>query len=175
MRTVDVDVTRREIRDELTRWGVSKGDFEIMWEESRAYQGRPLGAKVEFYRHNVWQTISCFRLSTRAENLRQCFLLIQRLRIAEKFGVQYAGLTSAKEVATTKNSVHDEKRDLLDALDTLGVGPDDPVELIKDVYRKKATYFHPDSTVVKGGNTEKFKRITDAFNLILKSRGVNTT
>lgn len=167
MRTVDVDVTRREIREELTRWGVAKGDFEITWEEERAYSGRPVGAKVEFYRHSVWQSISCYRFGTRAENLRQCFLLIERLRIAEKFGVRYAGLTSATDVTVHKNTVQDEKRDLLDAFDTLGVGPDDPVELVKDVYRKKSMYYHPD----KGGNPEKFKKITAAYELILKSRG----
>ena len=59
------------------------------------------------------------------------------------------------------------RESILDAYDTLGAGPDDPVELIKDVYRRKSMYYHPD----KGGDPEKFKRLTAAYELILKSRG----
>jgi len=123
---------------------------------------------VEFYRNNIWQNISCYRFGTRAENLRQCYLLIQRLRIAERFGVQYAGLTSAKEVVLHRNSVQDEKQALLDAFDFLGVSPDDPIDLVKDIYKKKSMHYHPD----KGGNPEKFKKLQAAYELTCKSRGV---
>jgi curved DNA-binding protein CbpA len=59
------------------------------------------------------------------------------------------------------------KEATLDALDVLGVGPDDPVDLIKDIYRKKSMYYHPD----KGGTDEKFKRLKDAYELIMNNRG----
>ncbi len=95
-------------------------------------------------------------------------MLIQRLRIAEKFGVQYAGLTSSKElVAKSQDKLRSEGQLLGDAYDFLGVTPDDPTDLIKDVYRKKAMYYHPDK---KGGTDEKFKRITEAFERIIRSR-----
>ena len=69
--------------------------------------------------------------------------------------------------ASTEASGASRKEDLLDAYDTLGVSPDDPVELVKRVYANKSQFYHPD----KGGDPEKFKRLTKAYELILKSRG----
>lgn len=43
----------------------------------------------------------------------------------------------------------------------LGVDSDDPIELIKEVYRLKAKYFHPD--VKETGNQEKFVKIHEAY------------
>jgi integrase len=56
---------------------------------------------------------------------------------------------------------------LLDAYGVLGASPDDPTALIKDLYRKKAGYYHPDKP---GGDAEKFKRLQDAYDLIMQSR-----
>ena len=168
MRSVEVDVTRQEIRDEFARWHIDRSDFEILWDTNPNFPTTRLpGAIVRFYRQNIWQEISCFRFRSRAENLRQCFLLLQRLRIAEKYGVQYAGLTSSKSVVSTNNAPTGEKEALLDAYDRLGVSPDDPIELIKDVFRKKSMYYHPD----KGGTDEKFTKLRNAYELIMKSRG----
>jgi len=167
--TVDVDKTRAEIRHQMAMWDIDPSEFEIIWEEERDTVGRLFrrpGAKVRYMRNNQWQEVACYGFPTRAMNLRQCFLLLERLRIAEQHGVQYTGLTFTKEVATA-GTEQARKQDLLDAYDILGVSPDDPVDLIKDVYRKKSMYYHPD----KGGDPERFKRLTQAYELILESRG----
>jgi DnaJ-class molecular chaperone len=56
---------------------------------------------------------------------------------------------------------------LIDAYDIVGASPDDPTDLVKELYRKKSTYYHPD----KGGSRERFERLTKALETILKSRG----
>jgi len=166
-KVTDIDETRRQIRRNFALWDIDPSEFEIMWEESKEGGRRP-GAIVRFLRNTKWQIITCYNFPTRAENLRQCFLLIERLRIAEQHGVQYEGLTSTKEIATTTQEAA-RKQDLLEAYDILGVSPDDPVELVKDVYRRKSMYYHPD----KGGEAEKFKRLTNAYEMVMKSRGAN--
>ena len=168
-KTVDVDQTRREIRHTFALWDIDPSEFEILWEEDRS-SGRILrmpGARVRYMRDGQWQEVACYGFPNRALNLRQCFLLLERLRIAEQHGVQYQGLTFTKEVATTTGETA-RKESLLDAYDILGVSPDDPTELIKDVFRRKSMYYHPD----KGGTDEKFKRLNKAYELICKSRGI---
>ncbi len=168
-RTLDVDRTRRDIRDTFRKWDIDPSEFEILWEEDEDYgrRGRRLpGAKVRYFRNTVWQVVSCHSFAARAENLRQCFLLLDRLRIAEQHGVQYQGLTSTREVAVVDKE-RSKREDLMYAYDFLGVGPDDPIELVKDVYRRKSMFYHPD----KGGDAEKFKRLAGAYELICNSRG----
>ena len=167
-RVVQVDQTRREIRHTFFLWDIDPSEFEILWEEERdgtRLIRRP-GARVRYMRNGQWQEIACYGFATRAENLRQCFLLLERLRIAEQHGVQYQGLTFTKELATTTGEAA-RRESLLDAYDILGVSPDDPIDLIKSVYSRKSQFYHPD----KGGDEAKFKRLTQAFELIMKSRG----
>ncbi len=170
-RTVELDQTRREIRQTFARWDIDPSEWEIIWEEERSGTRtlRRPGVTVRYLRNGQWQQIACLAFPTRAKNLRQCFLLLDRLRIAEQQGVQYQGLTFTKEMATMsgENSGASKKEELLDALDTLGVSPDDPIELIKKVYANKSSFYHPD----KGGDEAKFKRLTKAYELVLKSRG----
>ena len=166
--TVDVDRTRREIRDTFSKWDIDPSEFEIVWEEDRS-SGRIVrrpGASVRYLRNGNWQSVRCYAFPSRAANLRQCFFLLDRLRIAEQNGVQYEGLTYTKDLATSTGE-SGRKENLLDSYDILGVSPDDPVELIKDVFRRKSMYYHPD----KGGDTEKFKRLNNAYELIMKHRG----
>ena len=167
-RTGDVDQTRREIRHTFFLWDIDPSEFEILWEEER--EGRRVtrlpGARVRYMRNGQWQEVACFGFAKRAENLRQCFLLLDRLRVAEQHGVQYQGLTFTKDLATTTGEAA-RRESLMDAYDILGVSPDDPVDLIKDVYRRKSMYYHPD----KGGTDEKFKRLKSAYDLIMKGRG----
>ena len=168
-RTVAVDKTRRDIRHAFAMWDIDPSEFEILWEEEKGIGGRTVrrpGAIVRYLRNGQWQTISCYGFPGRPENLRQCYLLIDRLRIAEQHGVQYEGLAHSTEVAAP-DTASARRENILDAYDTLGAGPDDPVELIKDVYKRKSMYYHPD----KGGDPEKFKRLTAAYELIMKSRG----
>jgi len=165
---VPIDQTRRDIRDTFRKWDIDPSEFEILYEEDR--EGRQVirrpGAIVRYMRNSTWQTVACYGFPTRSENLRQCFLLMDRLRIAEQHGIQYQGLTYSTDLAAVDRESA-KKEGLLDAYDILGVGPDDPLELLKDVYRKKSNYYHPD----KGGDPEKFKKLTNAYNLIMKSRG----
>lgn len=168
MNTVDVDQTRRDIRHTFAKWDIDPSEFEIVWEEDRS-SGRIVrrpGATVRYMRSGKWQSVSCFSFPNRASNLRQCFLLLDRLRIAEQQGVQYEGLTYSKELATVTGEGA-RKENLLDSYDILGVSPDDDMELIKDIFRRKSMRYHPD----KGGDAEKFKRLNTAYELVMKSRG----
>lgn len=164
-----VDQTRRDIRHTFFKWEIDPSEFEILWEEDLARGRRGPGAKVRYYRNGAWQEVACFGFLNRAENLRQCFLLLDRLRIAEQHGVQYAGLTFTKEVAAV-DTEQAKKETILEAYDILGVSPDDPIELVKDVFRKKSMFYHPDHPE-KGGSDEKFKRLKAAYERICESRG----
>jgi len=167
-RTVEVDMTRRDIRHTFDLWDIDPSEFEIIWEEDRS-SGRIIrkpGAKVRYLRNRQWQEVACYGFPTRAANLRQCYLLLDRLRIAEQNGVQYQGLTYTKDIATTTGEAA-KRENLMDAYDILGASPDDPADLIRDVFRRKSMYYHPD----KGGTEEKFKRLNRAYELILNSRG----
>lgn len=169
VKRVDVDKTRGEIRHTFALWDIDPSEFEILWEEERDQGGRIIrrpGARVRYMRDGQWQEIACYGFPTRSENLRQCFLLLERLRIAEQHGVQYQGLTFTKELAATGPETA-RKESLLDAYDVLGVSPDDPVDLVKDVYKRKIMYYHPD----KGGSDEKMKRLNKAYELIMQARG----
>jgi len=167
--TVPLDKTRTDIRHTFALWGLDPSEFEILWEsEVNPKAGRLApGVQVRYLRNRKWQQVSCFNFNTRAGNLRQVYLLLDRLRVAEQQGVQYEGLTFTTEVATTVDTERQKKEDLMDAYDILGVSPDDPVDLIKRVYNNKAQFYHPD----KGGAPEKFKKLTAAYELILKTRG----
>jgi hypothetical protein len=171
--SVDIDQTRRDIRATFAKWDIDPSEFEIVWEEERDGVGRisrKPGVKVRYLRNGQWQEVSCYGFTTRAQNLRQCYLLLDRLRIAEKVGVQYQGLASSKELVAASPETS-RKQDLLDAYDILGVSPDDTLDLIKDIYRRKTMHYHPDSTLHQGGDPEKFKRLTEAYELVLNSRG----
>jgi DnaJ-domain-containing protein 1 len=166
MKIIDVDNTRADIRHMFEKWGIDRSETEILWDESK-FGIRMPGAIVRYMRGTKWQEISCRVFPTRAQNLRQIFLFLDRMRIAEDNGVAYSGLSGGKEIVTTNNGVSN-KEALLDAYDTLGAGPDDPIDLINDIYRKKSMFYHPD----KGGDPEKFKRLNQAYETIKVSRGV---
>ncbi len=170
---VDLDQTRRDLRESFAKWGIKPENYSIEWEDKGVESRRclyPHGVRVRYLRNGVWQEVSCLSFGLcKNDNLRQCLFLIDRLRIAEKHGVQYQGLTYSKEIFTASpvDTEKQRKEDLLDAYDILGGSPDDPIDLIKELYRKKSMFYHPDH----GGSPEKFKRLTDAYNLILENRG----
>jgi DnaJ-domain-containing protein 1 len=173
-RRVDVDRTRQDIRDMFAKWGIDKSEYEIVWQEETLATGvkrRLPGATIHYLRDNKWQTVSCFSKWDRGTNLRQLYMFLDRIRISEKVGIQYQGLSYTTEVTkstkATSDNERDHKEDILDAYDILGASPDDPIELIKDIYRRKCMYYHPD----KGGDQERFKRLQNAYELIMLSRG----
>ena len=164
--TVPVDETRKDIRHTFTLWDIDPSEFEILWEEDPHHiRTRLPGAIVRYLRNGAWQTINCYAFPDRATNLRQCFLLLERLRIAEKHGVQYAGLTYTTDI-TLANKEQARKEEILEAYDVLGVSPDDPIDLVNSVFRKKSMFYHPD----KGGSDEKFKKLKAAYDKIRESR-----
>ncbi len=160
-----IDKTLADLRDCFRKWQIDL--FEAIPKEKvdRGYRGP--GMVVNYYRADKWQHLECFAFPRKEINLRQCFLLLDRLRIAEQQGVSYAGLASTTELARTtpEMKAHDE---LMDAYGILGTSPDDPDDLIKDIYRRKVQVYHPD----KGGDPNKFKRLQNAYEVICNTRGI---
>ncbi|MDP2659430.1 MAG: J domain-containing protein [Dehalococcoidia bacterium] len=166
---VPVDVTRQEIRAMFKRWEIE--DWEVVWDDmgKERYGLSKPGVRVEYWRNGVKQMVTCKTQRTRAENLRSCYFLMDRLRIAEQKGVQYYGLTSSKEVAINGEPPAEDKGETLaDAYDILGVSPEDPIDLVKGVYKKKVSFYHPDV----GGDQERFKAVQKAYETICQARGV---
>jgi hypothetical protein len=166
MKTVDVDETRSDIRRMFEKWNIDRSETEILWDESK-FGGRMPGAIVRYMRGSKWQEVVCRAFPTRSQNLRQIYLFLDRMRIAEDNGVAYSGLSGGKDVAVVNNEKN-KREEILDAYDILGASADDPIDLINDLYRKKSMYYHPD----KGGDAEKFKRLNQAYETIKTSRGV---
>ena len=167
---VPIDRTLADLRDCFRKWAIDL--FEAIPKEKvdRGYRGS--GMVVNYFRANQWQHMECYAFPRKEINLRQCFLLLDRLRIAEQQGVSYAGLSSTTELvrATPEMKAHDE---LMEAYGILGASPDDPDGLIKDLYEKKAQFYHPDHNPGKEKEaTEKFKRLQNAYEVICKARGI---
>lgn len=166
--TVDANRTRNDLRHMFDLWDIEQ--FSIMREQEEYVSGgmkRGNGVTVSYFRKGEWQTVFC-NLSDYARNMRSIFLFLDRVRIAEKSGISYQGLSSTKDLVKSSSIGRPEEQELLeDAYDVLGVSKDDPIELIKKVYTQKVNFYHPD----KGGDENKFKRITRAYEAILKARG----
>ena len=157
---VDTNRTLADLRDTFRRWGVE------LWEAIPDAKTSN-GISVRYFRAEQWQQVSCLTFPRRAANLRQCFLLLDRLRIAEQHGISYTGLTSTTELARATPEVQRQEA-LLEAYGILGAAPDDPIELVKAIYTRKATFFHPD----KGGDVRKMQRLQKAYETVCESRGV---
>jgi len=171
-RPVDANRTRGDLRHMFDLWDIEQ--FSIMRELEEYVSGgmkRGNGVTVSYFRKGEWQTVFC-NLSDYARNMRSIFLFLDRVRIAEKSGISYQGLSSTTDLV--RSSAHNrpaEQETLEDAYDVLGVSKDDPIELIKKVYVQKVSFYHPDH----GGDENKFKRVTQAYEAIMKARNsVNT-
>lgn len=173
-RSVSASQTRNNLRHMFDQWGIEQ--FSIIREQEEYANGRFVkgnGATVTYLRRSQWQTVTCVAASSYDENLRSIFLFLDRLRIAEKTGVAYQGLSSVKDVVKTAIDTKAEEQETLEeAYDILGVKPDDPVELVERVYRAKAQSFHPDTN---SGDLEKMKRLNAARDMVIKAKGQKTT
>lgn len=158
--TVDTEQTMRDLREMFRRWDVE------FWEPIPDAP-RSAGVTVRYLRGKVWQQVHCDRFTTRAQNLRQVYLLLDRLRVAEKHGVSYTGLTSSREIVAASPQAQQKGR-LEEAYFVLGCVPDDPDALVRDIYRKKATYYHPDH----GGYQGIFVQLDQAYKAICAARGI---
>ncbi len=165
---VDANQTRNDLRHMFDIWRIEQ--FSIMREQEEYVSGgmkRGNGITVSYFRKGEWQTVFCNH-SDYAANMRSIFFFLDRVRIAEKTGVSYQGLSSTKDlVKSTSNGKPEAEETLEDAYDVLGVSKDDQTELIKKVYQQKVNFYHPDH----GGDVNKFKRITQAYETIMKIRG----
>ncbi len=160
MKRVTTEQTMRELRSMFGKWDVD------MWEPIPDKERAP-GVTVRYLRVGAWQQVHCNAFPTRAQNLRQVYLLLDRLRIAEKNGVSYTGLTSTKDLVASSPEGQ-AKTKLQDSYFILGVTPEDPTEMIRNIYRSKANFYHPD----KGGDKDKFIALHAAYEAICQARGV---
>jgi len=160
MKRVTTEQTMRELRAMFNKWDVE------MWEPIPDKERAP-GVTVRYLRVGAWQQAHCNAFPMRDQNLRQIYLLLDRLRIAEKNGVSYTGLTSTKDLVASSPEGQ-AKTKLQDAYFILGVTPSDPMELIKQVYQRKATFYHPDH----GGDKGKFIQLQQAYEAICQAQGV---
>jgi len=167
-RPVDANRTRNNLRHMFDLWDIQQ--FSIMREQEEYVSGgmkRGNGVTVSYFRKGEWQTVFC-NLSDYGRNMRSIFLFLDRVRIAEKSGISYQGLSSTTDLVRSSANTRPAEQELLeDAYDVLGVSRDDPLELIKKIYTQKVNFYHPD----KGGDPEKFKRLTRAYETITKARG----
>lgn len=167
---IDANQTRQDLRHMFDLWGIEQ--FSIMREQEEYVSGgmkRGNGVTITYLRKGAWQTVYCNHFDY-PRNMRAVFLFLDRVRIAEKTGIAYQGLSSTKDLARSESTPtkNEAQESLEDAYDVLGASPQDPVELIKKVYSQKAQFYHPDKS---GGDAGKFKRLTAAYELILKARG----
>ena len=160
MKPISTEQTLRDLRGMFAKWEID------LWEPIPDQQRAP-GVTLRYYRAGSWQQVHCDAFPTRAQNLRQVYLLLDRLRIAEKNGVSYTGLTSTRELVKASPE-GESKIKLQDAYFVLGVTPGDSMELIKAIYQKKATFYHPDH----GGENDKFVQLQKAYETICAARGV---
>ena len=121
----NIDQTRQDIRGMFDKWGIDRSEYEIDWQEEALTSGikrRLPGVSVRYVRNSKWQTVNCFdQRPDRAWNLRQVYLFLDRIRMGEKVGIQYEGLSFTTDVATVAGETQerDRKETLLDAYDVL--------------------------------------------------------
>ena len=160
MKSVQTEVTMRALRMMFDKWEIE------LWEPIPDRERAP-GVTVRYYRAGTWQQVHCDAFLSRGQNLRQVYLLLDRLRIAEKNGVSYTGLASTRDLVAASPEGQ-AKTKLQDAYFILGATPGDPMELIKAVYQKKVNFYHPDH----GGDKDKFIQLQQAYESICEARGV---
>lgn len=169
---VDATRTRNDLRHMFDLWGIEQ--FSILREQEEYVSGgmkRGNGVTVSYLRKGSWQTVFCNH-GNYQENMRSIFLFLDRVRIAEKMGIAYQGLSSTKDLVSTgpakDNGNSEAKENFEDACDVLGVEPTASFDEIDRTYKVKVQYAHPD----KGGDPEKFKRIQRAYEYVKQVKGV---
>ena len=75
-------------------------------------------------------------------------------------------LSGNPEVRALFSELLQEARRADDPWRIVGVDPDDPPELIREVYLTKMKHYHPD----RGGNPHKAARLTEAYRRISDGR-----
>ena len=135
-------------------------------EDHEAVPGEGTAYSIRYFNSQTWVEIESRLQPTKAQNLRQCFQVIDSLLRWQVRGV--SGLASGQAFMTNAlvptDTTHAKASEFVEACGTLGVDPDTSIEEIRDVYRVKAKRAHPDA----GGDAERFKRLTRALEVIEK-------
>lgn len=154
-----VSETLSELRQHFKQQGIDD------WEPIPAATG--VGYAVRYLRGGNWTEIGSALQPTKAMNLRVCFQVIDNMFRWEARGV--SGLIKGTAfmggaLVTTKGNT---KESFEEACAIIGVEPETSWEEIKNVYRVKVAFAHPD----KGGDPERFKRIQKAYEYLSKVKG----
>lgn len=84
------------------------------------------------------------------------------------------GLNTGARGSASRVSPSNDRIDMNDPYSVLGIEPDAPDKMVKEIYLLKAVWYHPDSNRLKGwsGNEAHFKRISAAYEQIRRKRGM---
>jgi len=161
--------TKKTVRETLSDLRELFSKMEIDdWEPIPA-EKEP-GYAVRFYRNKTWTEIGSYYQPTKAMNLRVCYQVIDNLFRWEARGVTGLVKGTAFMGGDLVATARPERESFDESCAVLGVDPEASWEEIKRVYSVKAQYAHPDV----GGDPERFKRITKAYEYIEKVKGVKT-
>lgn len=155
--TKTVQETFADLRRLFQNHGIE--DFESFPGDGPAYSVRYLQA-------GAWITVTSTLQPTKAQNLRQCYIVVHNMFVWQDRGVTGVAGTQAFMVTglVPVNSKRTGGDDFAEACVTLGVEPTDNLDEIEAVYRVKVQRAHPDH----GGDAERFKRLNAAIEMIRK-------
>lgn len=161
-----VSDTLADLRILFKRYGIE--DYEPIPEDnSQAYS-------IRYYYGGEWQLISSRSQPTRAQNLRQCFQVIQYLLIWASRGVSGVtrGVTFIHGSLATTGATGAEET-LAEAYTTIGVEPTATWEEVEAVYRAKVRHNHPDlvqDQEEKQIREDRLTRLNAAYEKLEKAR-----
>jgi hypothetical protein len=115
---------------------------------------------VSFYRNGQWQNLRCGRFDNYDANLRAIYLLLDRMRISEGYGVEYGGLTSSTDLVPASVTLTLTRRSQL--LRELHLSDDAPFTVVEATWRRlvrEASDRGDDAAVV---------RLNNAYNALKK-------
>ena len=152
-----VQETLSDLRRMFARYEIE--DFEAVPKDGNVYS-------VRYHNGGVWVEIESRIQPSKATNLRQCYQVIDSLLKWQLRGV--SGLANTQAFMSSALVVASESKqkasEFVEACGVLGVDPEVSWEEISDVYRVKVKRAHPDV----GGDPERFKRLSKAFEIIKK-------
>ena len=157
--------TLADLRRLFSAWAIED------WEPVPSEQGP--GYSLRYYRNKIWTEVGSFNQPTKSMNLRVCFQVVDNLRRWESRGVtglvQAGGGSAAFMGGTLVATTNMERESYEEACATLGVEAGASMAEVKKVYQAKVQFAHPD----RGGDPDRFKRLTRAYEYIAKVKGEN--
>ena len=154
-----VSETLKDLRGIFIMWGIEE------WEPIPDEDGR--GYSVRFLRGKEWTTIHSNLQPAKAQNLRVCFWVIKNMKVWGERGITGAAQGVSFIGGLVPSGKTGDRENFEEACAIVGIDPGASLEEIKRLYQIKVQYAHPD----KGGDPERFKRLTKAYEYILKVKG----